>query len=381
MSAPLRVAVIGAGAIGSATARFLAREGHRVTVLEQFELDHDRGGSWGASRIIRKTYPDRLYTELMAATYPLWDELEREAGETLLVRTGGLFFGRPSHPDVETARKALEDNHVAFETLDAAAAARRFPAIRLNPNEIGLHEHDAGFLRASASVRASMRGARAAGAVLRERTRVRCLNPRAGAVEIKLAGGELVAVDRVVVATGSWTQPFLAPFVTVPLAVTRQVYCHFRPLESLRDFERGSFPVWIDLEQLFYGFPSSDNPPGVKVAWHTRGAATDPDAVDRVLHAADREPLIGYRASRLPGLSGDVLFEKVCLYASSPDEHFILDKLPGEPRIVLFAGDSGHAFKFSVLLGRIIASMIAGEPIRWDLSRFSLSRFGEESPQ
>jgi sarcosine oxidase len=42
--------------VGSAAARFLAREGHAVVVLEQFELDHDRGSSYGTSRIIRKTY-------------------------------------------------------------------------------------------------------------------------------------------------------------------------------------------------------------------------------------------------------------------------------------------------------------------------------------
>jgi glycine/D-amino acid oxidase-like deaminating enzyme len=78
-----RIAVLGAGGVGSAAARFLAREGHAVTVVEQFEPDHDRGSSYGSSRIIRKTYTDGFYTALMGAAYPLWDELEREAGEPL----------------------------------------------------------------------------------------------------------------------------------------------------------------------------------------------------------------------------------------------------------------------------------------------------------
>src|SRR3712207_4412135 len=104
------VAVLGAGGVGSAAARFLAKEGHTVTVLEQFEPDHDRGSSYGTSRIIRKTYTDGFYTGLMGAAYPLWDELEQEAGEPLFARTGGLFFGPREHSELAAIRKALSDN-------------------------------------------------------------------------------------------------------------------------------------------------------------------------------------------------------------------------------------------------------------------------------
>src|SRR4051794_39375174 len=96
----MRVAVLGLGGVGTAAARFLAGEGHRVTGFEQFHLDHDRGSSFGASRIIRRVYPDPLYARLMESAYPLWEELERLSGSELLVRCGGFFFGPEGDPEM-----------------------------------------------------------------------------------------------------------------------------------------------------------------------------------------------------------------------------------------------------------------------------------------
>src|SRR5258707_11551398 len=110
-----RVAVIGAGGVGTAAARFLSSEGHDVVVVEQFDLDHDRGSSFGASRIIRKTYADAFYTDLMTAAYPLWHAFERDAGEPLLFTTGGLFFGEARGTEMIAVQAALEAHAVPFE--------------------------------------------------------------------------------------------------------------------------------------------------------------------------------------------------------------------------------------------------------------------------
>jgi sarcosine oxidase len=369
-----RIAVLGAGGVGSAAARFLAREGHEVTVLEQFEPDHDRGSSYGTSRIIRKTYTDGFYTGLMGQAYPLWDELEREAGEPLFERTGGLFFGPGDHPELAAIRRALKEQGVPFEELEPATCARRFPRLRLLPGESGVFEREAGFLRASACVRANLRLAVERGARVRARTAVEELEPRPSGVRLALAGGEALELDRVIVAAGPWTARLLKRFVALPFTVTRQTYCHFEPEVPAAEFGAERFPVWIDFATNFYGFPHDGRTPGVKVAWHEKGAPTDPDRVDRELHEADREPLRRYSAQHLPGLSSRVAFEKVCLYTMTPDHDFVVDHLPGEPRVTLVGGLSGHGFKFTVLLGRIAAWMATGQPVPWELSRFSLAR-------
>jgi sarcosine oxidase len=369
-----RIAVLGAGGVGSAAARFLAREGHEVTVVEQFEPDHDRGSSYGTSRIIRKTYTDGFYTALMGQAYPLWDDLEREAGEPLFERTGGLFFGPAEHPELAAIRRALKENGVPYEELDPAACARRFPRLRLLAGESGVLEREAGFLRASACVRANLRLAAGRGARIRARTPVEGLEARPSGVRLALAGGESLEVDRVIVAAGPWTGRLLQRFVPLPFTVTRQTYCHFEPEAPVAGFGAERFPVWIDFATNFYGFPHDGRTSGVKVAWHETGTPTDPDRVDRELHEADREPLRRYCAQHLPGLSPRVAFEKVCLYTMTPDKDFIVDHLPGEPRVTVVGGLSGHGFKFTVLLGRIAAWMAADQPVPWELSRFSLAR-------
>ena len=87
------VVVIGAGAMGSATAWWLARRGHDVVLLEQFERGHARGSSHGATRIFRFAYPDPTYVRMAQAALPLWRELEAESGRTLLEITGAVDHG------------------------------------------------------------------------------------------------------------------------------------------------------------------------------------------------------------------------------------------------------------------------------------------------
>src|SRR5918998_2068066 len=85
--------VLGLGGFGSAAAYWLARRaGTEVLGLEQFELGHVRGESQDHSRIIRLSYHTAGYVELAKHAYAAWAELERDSGEQLVLRTGGLDF-------------------------------------------------------------------------------------------------------------------------------------------------------------------------------------------------------------------------------------------------------------------------------------------------
>src|SRR5215831_20585545 len=92
------VIVLGLGVMGSAAAYHLARDGRRVLALEQFELDHKLGSSYGESRIIRYAYDHPTYVELAKHTFPMLHELERASGRRLLFTTGGFDFGPPEFP-------------------------------------------------------------------------------------------------------------------------------------------------------------------------------------------------------------------------------------------------------------------------------------------
>lgn len=69
------VIVLGAGAMGSAAAYYLAKQRQRVLLLEQFELNHQKGSSYGYSRVIRYTHDHPIYVKLARAAYQLWSAL------------------------------------------------------------------------------------------------------------------------------------------------------------------------------------------------------------------------------------------------------------------------------------------------------------------
>ncbi len=372
----MKVAVIGMGGVGAAAAWHLARAGHQVECIEQFELDHELGGSYGGSRIYRHVYPDGLYTRLMEAAWPMWLELEKVSGRDLMLRCGGIFFGPGDHPDMATAAAALRDSGVPFETLGRDEAARRVPALRLHPEEIAIHQRDAGLLRASACVVAMAGLARAAGARLRERTRLLEIEARPTGVRLHLDPGGSLDLDAAVLAPGPWARGFLPSAAAGAIQVTRQRYHHFLPAPGREgEFGTDQLPVWIDMDSWFYGFPVHDEVPGAKVAEHLGGIPVDPDHVDRGPDEGLRERARAYATGRFPGLTGEVSYEKTCLYEKTPDEDFILDLLPGLPGVSVVAGTSGHGFKFVPLLGALAARLALGEDPKADLRRFRLGRF------
>src|SRR3989449_4789546 len=154
------VIVLGLGAMGSAAAYHLARRGVGVVGIEQYTPTHDRGSSHGRSRIIREAYfehPD--YVPLIQRAYELWWGLEREAGERLLVMTGGLMIGPESGALVRGALTSARAHRLPYELITAEEVQRRFPPFRLQPSTVAGQEPNAGVLFPEACRRAPLAGA------------------------------------------------------------------------------------------------------------------------------------------------------------------------------------------------------------------------------
>jgi len=384
----MRAVVIGMGGVGSAAARFLALDGHQVVALEQFQIDHDRGSSYGGSRIFRMAYVDPIYTRLMQFAMPLWEQLERDAGEELLLRCGALAFGRIARSAIADTEEAFRSLGVTYERWDGddPELRRRFPQFHFDGDRRVLFQPDqSGLARASSCVRANARLAVGLGVDLRENTIAEAIGPASDGIRVRLSSGEILVTDCIVLTAGPWLSRF-APALAANLRVTRQTYVHLRLQPDAPSMRPEVCPVWLDMDDHFYGFPEHDElpgakvggrgPDGAKVAWHYPFETVDPDDVDRELHDRDIRPVLDYAKERLPGLSGDVTYWKVCLYTNTPDADFIVDRLPADPRIAVVGGLSGHGFKFTVALGRIAANLAQGRDPGFDLSRFAISRFG-----
>lgn len=327
----------------------------------------------GGSRIIRYTYPDLLYTQMMSDAYPLWNALEHEAGEELFVRCGGVYFGPRDHPNIIETERSLRETGLPVEILDAQATAQRVPTLRLRDDEIALFQPDSGFLRAVHCVRANARLARSHGATLRENTPVLQVEQDAVGTLIHTAQG-VERFDRAIVTAGAWLGKLFAN-LELPLCVTRQQFIYLQPNEKAPAFKANNFPVWIDAATHFYGFPEDGRVKGIKLAKHVPGTPTDPDHVQREPSDAETTELVQYAAKRLPDLTPEVTHAQVCLYTNTPDEDFIIDCAPNMPDVWLLSGCSGHGFKFTVLLGKIIADLATDGQYARDLTRFSLKRF------
>src|SRR6266850_179580 len=93
------VGIIGLGAMGAASAAALTRRGARVVAFDQYDPPHSMGSTHGHTRIIREAYYEHpLYVPLVRRAYELWMQLQREAGETLMMQTGGVMVGPEDGP-------------------------------------------------------------------------------------------------------------------------------------------------------------------------------------------------------------------------------------------------------------------------------------------
>src|SRR4051812_5242593 len=333
------VVVLGLGGMGSAAAAHLARRGARVVGVEQFTPGHDRGSSHGDSRVIRQAYfEDPSYVPLLRHAYDLWDDLERD-DPGIFRLTGGLMLGRPDADVVAGSLASAREHGLPHDVLDAAEIGRRFPNFNPHDDEIGVYEERSGYVRPERTVLEHVRRAAVAGADLRYEERALSWEADDSGVRVTTTRGTLGA-ERLVVTPGSWA-PQLLEDLGVPMAVTRQVVYWFRPSGDLSSYDPGRQPIFICERPGVhpYGFPCLDGPEGgAKVGLHHHGGETDPDELDRNVTPEEVDHVVGVVRDVVPSLPHTFLRAVVCLYTTTPDQHFVIGIHPDHPNVALAGG-------------------------------------------
>ena len=379
--------VVGLGGLGSAATYWLAAIGQAaardetVVGLEQFELGHDRGASHDHSRIIRYSYHRPGYVRLAAEAYETWAAVAAEAGEELVVRTGGidLFPAEGAIPMSDYAT-SLDAVGVAYEVLDADDVRRRHPQFHHTDDVVPQAQADTGIAPAARGTAAHQRLAATRGVELRAGVAVeRVESDGAGELTVVTPDGAY-RTGSVVMCADAWTAELLEPLgVRLPLEVTREQVAYF-PLDdpTLSSFAIGRFPVWIWMDDpCFYGFPVYGDPGAVKVAEDVGGRPTtartrtfDPD-----VEALER--MTSFLRRVLPavadGARADGPRVTTCLYALTPDRDFVLDTVPGHPGLQVGLG-SAHGFKFASWFGRALAERAVLGATRSDIESFRIDR-------
>jgi sarcosine oxidase len=315
----MKVAIVGAGVMGCATAWALRERGAEVTLHEQFELDHDRGSSHGRTRIFRLAYPEAYWVRFAQEAYAGWQELDPD-----VLGLYGLIelFADPAL----TSAHALDECGVPYRLLDKAGV--RALGANLPDGWTALHVADAGVVFAD---RARHAFVEAAGVEVET-------NRRIGSTD------ELDA-DVVVVTAGSWVRELVPD---VPVKVTRETVAYFAregpPPPSIVD---------LNAETRGHGMYSLHDPVhGLKAGAHHAGAeagpgteAPDPAIVERIA---------SWVSERFPDVAPEPVEAQTCLYTTTADERFVLER---RGRVVVGSACSGHGFKFAPAVGRRLAAL------------------------
>ncbi len=323
--------------MGLASAWALRRAGRDVTVLEQFEVGHPYGSSYGASRIFRFAYDETEWVELAQETLPLWRELEQESATEVLSLTGLLDARDDSAP----LRKALEACSAQYEVLDAQEAARRF-GIELE-GEVVLELHG-GIVRADRALAAFSRGI-----AIEPGVRVLALRPADDGVSLETSAGTIEAA-LAVVAAGAWATPLLADAgIGLETNVSQETVAYFDLPAA------DTLPSVIDWneEMGLHAYSLSAGENVLKVGLHHSGVPVEPGERGKpdpqVVEAESEWVRRTYPAADLSPRRAET-----CLYTNIEEDRFVIER---HGAIIACSACSGHGFKFAPAVGARVAAL------------------------
>jgi sarcosine oxidase len=364
------VIVAGLGAMGAATAYQLAKRGAKVLGLDRFTPPHAFGSSHGDTRVTRLACGEGAdYTPFARRSNEIWKELERRSGKKLLTQNGLLVIsGRgpraQTHGNadfLQTTIDAANLHHVPHELLSEADIRRRFPAFQIADGDRGYFEPTGGYLFPERCVEAQLDEAKRLGASLSYGETMLSFDASSDGVTVTTATGNYAA-GQLVISAGAWLPKFLPASLSGMFTVRRQVLCWFRidDKQPLDRYRPDAFPVFIwqtPRKQTIYGFPWVETQtPAIKIATEQYDTETTADGIERGVSAAEIKDMHEtYTADFFPGVSRDCIKTAVCMYTCVEDARFVIDRLPGEPRVIVASPCSGHGFKHSAAIGEAIA--------------------------
>jgi monomeric sarcosine oxidase len=380
-----QVVIVGAGIIGLATAYSLLQQGLKnITVIEQAIVDHARASSHGVSRLLRFEYgPDTFYSDMVQLSLQRWQRLAQRTKRKLYTPTGLLVMGNENDNYTMSSYSTAHAMGLSPQRLTASECAQRYPQFNTQDYNLITFNANAGMLHASTSLQTLRECILGMGGHILEHCRVTNIlhNHTTRPIQLETTGEEKITAERVVIATGPWVHRLLSN-IDLPVRLTRQYLLYFANLAT-KKYSIPAFPAFFAGD--LYGFPlykENDNTSfWLKAASHAFGDLTEPDEPDAPDYINEQAiARITQQLYRLlPELSSATLAKiEPYIYDVSTDEHFILDYVPDDQRLVFATGLSGHGFKFGLLLGELLSSLVLEEQPVIPIERFRLARFSHQ---
>ena len=391
----LRVVVVGGGAVGSAVAMFLCRQGGAevdVTVVEP-DPALTRASSALSAGSIRQQFSNPINVRMsrfgheLIADAQAWLGVDDTSVDLGLVASPYLFLATAAGVPVLRANHALQRAEGADVTLlDPVEARRRYPW--LNCDDLALASVGGageGWFDGDALAKALARKARSLGARWRRARVVGFGRDHAGArlAAVRLDDGESIDGDVIVNAAGPWAR-MVARLAGVDLPVharRRTVFVLRCPAALPRT------PLVIDPGGVWFRTEGADPAGGDRFIGGWSPGAGDDDPDDLPL---DQPDLAQFEERVWPALAFRVpAFEALRVssawagwYEVHPMDHnALVGPHPELPNFICVNGFSGHGLQHAPAAGRGVAEWILTG--RWqtlDLSPFSLERVAARRP-
>lgn len=402
------VAIIGGGLGGISAAYGIAgtpqtddpesKKMNSVVLFNAAPFGAQNGGSGGPLRMFRTMYDDTMNAQLTESAYAMWHQLQEYSGYTIIPQADLIFYGNEKvdgesfEGQLPNCRHTMQSLSIPFTELNASQIEKQYEMIQDLPEDyIGLQQRDSSNLQSVVGLYAMAEKAIEHGADLVDETPVTIVEPENDSdpyILRAIDGSCEIKAHRLVIAAGSWTNKTLEPLnYQMDLTVWTMALAFW---EVEKDWQGVDFPMWYEFgktaEEQYYGFP--------QIEWEGKTViktTSDFPAYKSAepLSKEERQPssqgvqdrlndVRTFLQKRFKGIkTGDAitaeypLNQTTCLYAMSKDGEMILGRLPKHDRITIFAGDSGRAFKFGPLLGRIIHQISQDGETSYDISKWT----------
>jgi glycine/D-amino acid oxidase-like deaminating enzyme len=410
------VLVIGGGILGLASAYYATLRGLNTLLVDQYGIGNAVNSSKGRERIFRVMHDNESEARLAEVALTLWAELERATSVPILAASDLLFFGHRDTPlttegNIAEAKKTMDQMGIPYEYLPSREAIHRcFPIFRqagMAEDYVGLVQSNSAAIDVSAATRAFLQAADRSGLlhVLNSQVRVsRGENARfaVGSTYTVHAHFDskpvVVRARHLVLCPGIWADSVLNSFglrQTSTWKIWQMTFAYWRLKRP-----EPAMPLWYEFGNVepddhgtFYGFPPLNFHPSlngtVKLSSdYTYDKFDDPSAVGSVPSSRLLVELARHFSQLFHLDSLDTTSYTnpgTCVYSMSPDGKLVLGRIPKEPRArsffprtALCIMESGRAFKYAPLFGRILVQLAVDgrSPYESDLAIFSPSRDG-----
>ena len=368
------VIIIGLGAMGSAASYYLSKNGVKVLGLDTYEPPHKLGSSHGHTRVIREAYHEGTsYVPIVKRAYELWNELDHEIEDKLILEYGGMYLGDDGKY-LSDAKKSAKKYDIPIKEFSSKEIKEKYNILNPPNNFKGLLENRSGAVFPEKAISNFLSKSINNGSSHNYNEKVIGWEKQSKFYKVETDKNNYFA-EKLIFSSGAWIKN-LVPSLKLPVKIERQVLFWFDPIKDKDKFHYSNMPNtgWdLDNGMEFYTQPNIENK-GFKVAMHHNGKFISEDDLNRESNADDLSMVQNFLEEYIPLANGKIIDSRVCVYTNTPDLDFIIDFYPNDENLIICSPCSGHGFKFTPAIGEICSELVINNGTNYDLSEFSIKR-------